>query len=109
MPEAQAYIEAVDFANARMASMESIVSNSIISALEGQYGNYHRTRRTQGSQLWISPLMSIYWAFDLKKVVPKIKYYDLIKDVHTMREFAGKLATYRSSLEDYKRSKQIPI
>jgi len=109
MPEAQAYIEAVNFANARMASMESIVSNSIISALEGQYGNYHRTRRTQGSKLWISPLMSIYWAFDLKKVVPKIKYYDLIKDVHTMREFAGKLATYRSSLEDYKRSKQIPI
>ncbi len=109
MEEGQLYADAVQFANKRMPGMESIVSNSIVSALEGQYGNYHRTARTQGSHLWINPLMTIYWAFDLRKVIPELKYYDQIKYTNTLSEFNGKLAGYRSKLTTYRRSKQIPI
>lgn len=109
MEEAQKYIEAVEYANKQMQGMESIVSNSIISAIQGNYGNYHRINRTNGSSLWINPLMSMYWCFDLRKVVQEIKYYDLIKDVMTIGEFNGRLAKYRASVEDYRKSKQIPI
>lgn len=109
MEEAQSYADAVQFANKRMPEMESIVSNSIVSALEGEYGNYHRTTRTQGSNLWINPLMTIYWAFDLRKVIPQLKYYDQIKYTNTLSEFNAKLSAYRSQLKEYRRSQQIPI
>lgn len=109
MSEAKKYIEAVDYVNKRMRGFESIVSNSIISALEGKYGNYHKTNRTNGSRLWINPLMTIYWSFDLREVIKKIKYYDFIKDVNTIGEFNGKLAAYRSSLKGYRDKKQMPI
>ena len=109
MQEAQLYIDAVKFANQQMKGMESIVSNSIVTALEGKYGNHHSTHRTNGSELWINPLMTIFWSFDNRKVIQQIKYYDLIKDVYTMGEFNGKLAKYRSGLIDFRRKRQIPI
>lgn len=109
MEEANKYIEAVKFANEKMSGKESIVSNSIVSALEGEYGNHHRTRRTNGSELWINPLMTIYWCFDLRQVIRKIKYYDKIKDVNTIGEFNGQLSKYRNELDNLRDKKQIPI
>jgi len=109
MEEAQKYIEAVEFANEKMSGMESIVSNSIKDAVSGKYGNVHATKRTQGSELWINPLMSIYWCFDLRKVIQKITYYDYIKDTNSMGELNGRLAQYRSQLIDYRKTKQLPI
>ena len=109
MEEAQKYDEAVAFANKQMKGLESIVSNSIISAVQGEYGDYHKTMRTYGSRLWINPLMAIYWSFDLRALIQKVRYYDLIKDVDTIGEFNGKLAKYRSELKTFRRSKQMPI
>lgn len=109
MEEAKKYIEAVKFANEKMPGKESIVSNSIVSALEGEYGNHHRTNRTKGSELWINPLMTIYWCFDLKKVIEKIDYYDRIKNVTTIGEFNMRLSEYRNELSEIRDKKQIPI
>lgn len=109
MEEASKYIEAIKFANEKMKGKESIVSNSIVSALEGEYGNHHRTKRTAGSELWINPLMTIYWCFDLRRLIRKIKYYDKIKDVNTISEFNGQLSKYRNELSELRVKKQIPI
>jgi hypothetical protein len=68
MPEVARYLEAVRFANEQMPAYQSIVTNSIASAIEGEYGDIHRTTRTAGSRLWINPLMSLYWGFDLTEV-----------------------------------------
>lgn len=109
MEEAQKYIDAINFVNQKIKGMESIVSNSVVSALEGNYGDHHTVNRTKGSELWINPLMTIYWCFDLRKVVQKITYYDLIKEVNTMGEFNGILSKYRNDLEVFRNKKQIPI
>ena len=109
MNESRKYQEAISFANEKMKGMESIVSNSIISALEGNYGDYHKTMRTYGSELWINPLMTIYWCFDLRNVIRKNKYYSYIKNTNTIEDFNGKLAKYRGKLKGYRRKKQIPI
>lgn len=109
MKEAQQYIKAVQFANERMMSRKSIVANSIVSALEGEYGNHHRTTRTVGSELWINPLMTIYWCFNLRQVVRKIKYYDEIKNTNTIGEFNAQLSKYRSGLSEFREKRQIPI
>ena len=52
----------------------SIVCSSIMSAMLGHFGNYHSTKRTGGSKLFINPLMSLYWAFDICSVVEQIPY-----------------------------------
>jgi hypothetical protein len=108
MEEAQKYISAVDFANQQMQGMESIVSNSIISALQGEYGDYHKIRRTANSELWINPLMTIYWCFDLRKVIQKIKYYDWVKDCNTMGDFNQKLSNYRAQVAEFRAKKNLP-
>lgn len=86
-----------------------IVANSIKSALEGEYGNYHATHRTQGSQLWINPLMTIYWCFEINALASKIEYLETIKDSKTIGEFNQGLALYRDNLKELRFNKQIPI
>ncbi len=110
MDEAKKYVDAVKFANLRMRDMESIVSNSIVSAVEGNYGNHHTTNRTTDSELWINPLMTIYWCFDLRAIIKKNKYYEFIKDTNTMGELNSALANYRRGLNDnYRKNKSMPI
>ncbi len=109
MKEYQQYKAALDFVNQRMEYNQSIVSNSIISAVDGHYGDYHRTDRTYGSKLWINPLMSIYWAFDLNKVIANLQYYDLIKETQSYIAVHRAIETYRYSINKKRPYKQIPI
>jgi hypothetical protein len=67
----QAYEEAVFYVHNQPLQEPSIINASIISAVQGHYGDYHLTERTKGSKLWISPLMPIYWFFDLQAVAKR--------------------------------------
>ncbi|MGH1438182.1 MAG: DUF1152 domain-containing protein [Lewinella sp.] len=109
MEEAILLEELVEYANIVMRGRESIVANSIVSAVQGNYGDFHRTKRTKGSELWINPLMSMYWAFDLHKVIRKIKYYDEIKASKTIGEFNMGLSSYRQNIKKTREKKNIPI
>jgi hypothetical protein len=60
-PNGTPCLDAVDFLNDRQRGHKSIVLNSIASAIDGEFGNYHRTQRTAGSELFINTLMSLYW------------------------------------------------
>lgn len=67
----QKYEDAVLYAQNKRFQDPSVINSSIISAVQGHYGNYHLTEKTKDSKLWISPLMSIYWFFDLQAVVKR--------------------------------------
>ena len=51
-----------------------IVNSSICDAIDGHFGDYHSTQRTQNSNLFINPLMSIYWCFNLDSVAKNCLY-----------------------------------
>lgn len=108
MSEAQKYIEAIDFANTQMASQPSIVSNSIVSAVKGEYGDFHATKRTEGSKLWINPLMTIYWCFELDALAKKIHYLEAIKDSVSMGDLNKKLSEYRDGLNGFREHEPLP-
>ena len=108
MPEVQKYMAAVKYSNAQMQGSESIVSNSIVSAIEGEYGNYHTISRTFDSELWINPLMSMFWSFDLKAVMKKNLYYHLIKNTNSVGELNDILFDFRRDLK-IRKKKQLPI
>ena len=89
MPEVQRFRDATEYVLARTAARPSIVLTSILSALEGRFGDHHRTDRTWGSELFINPLMAFYWCFRLGPLVRRVLYLD------GMREMSGYLEVER--------------
>jgi hypothetical protein len=65
----QAYEKAVLYTQSQHES--SVINSSIISAVQGNFGDYHMTDKTSGSTLKISPLMPIYWFFDFEGVAKR--------------------------------------
>lgn len=98
-PEGQYFLDLVAYANQRASHHPSIVANSIASALEGQFGDFHATERTRGSQLFINPLMSLYWFFDLEKVARKLQYYSMIEHTRTEAEVIEAIRTFRKVIK----------
>jgi len=84
MPEVRLYLDAVNAADMTTPQRPSIVNGSIVSAIEGHFGDYHRNPRTQSSKLFINPLMSFVWAFDLAAVAQRNLYLDRLTDTATI-------------------------
>lgn len=86
MPVYREYEDAVLYVQGKPFQEESVINSSVISAVRGHYGDYHLTEKTRGSRLWISPLMPVYWFFDLPAVVrrhlflPQLLYTDTFND-----------------------------
>jgi len=95
MKEFELYREAAEFVSSRMASRPSIVNSSIISATEGRFGDY---QRTEGSTLFINPLMPIYWGFDLEKVARRNLYLAQIAETETYPQLSMAIERYRALL-----------
>lgn len=83
MPEVRLYLDAVNAADMATSRQPSIVNGSIASAIEGHFGDYHRNPRTESSKLFINPLMSLLWAFDLPAVARRNLYLDRLADTET--------------------------
>jgi hypothetical protein len=95
MPEVQSYIDAVSAADSATIGRPSIVNGSIVSALEGRFGDYHRTSRTQSSKLFISPLMSILWSFDLAAVARHNLYLDRLEHTRSIWDVLTTIERFR--------------
>ena len=96
--EGQLYIEGY---SAIAKSMQpSIVCASITDAMQGHFGDHHSTYRTGRSQLFINPLMPVYWTFDLAKLADEIPYraqllktksaFEVMKVIHQHHDLATK-------------------
>lgn len=109
MPEVQQYREASEYVFRVMPKHISIVTSSILSALAGHYGNYHATPRTQGSKLWINPLMSLYWCFQLPQVAKRITYLDAIKQTSTYMDVMFLIEGLQSRRKAIRGWEDIPI
>src|SRR5262249_52535861 len=83
MSEVERYRAAADYVFEQMRQHVSIVTSSILSALEGRYGDHHATDRTAGSELYINPLMALYWCFRLDAVARRVLYLDMLKSTQT--------------------------
>lgn len=99
MPEARLFREAVEHTHQRMPERQSIVNGSIVSALEGHFGDHHRTDRTRGSELFINPLMAMYWHFDLRAVAERSLYLDLLRSTDTTFEVQLRIEAFRKSVK----------
>jgi hypothetical protein len=106
--EFQQYQAACEFVSARMPRHPSIVNTSIICAVKGEFGDYHATKRTEGSTLFINPLMAIYWAFQLDAVARRNLYLDRIRGTNKYGELSLAIEAFRASLPKTKPWREIP-
>ena len=93
---ARRFLEAVEHANLHTPGRESIVANSIASAVQGHFGNHHAMERTCANALWINPLMPIYWAFDLPSVARRCLYLDLLSETVTRSDVEKVILQFRA-------------
>lgn len=108
MREFVLYKSAIEAVHAMMPDHPSIVNASIVSAVEGDFGDVHRTQRTRGSKLWINPLMGIYFAFDLCAVARRVLYLPQLKCTQSMFEVSAIIEAFQRGCEVRTRV-QIPI
>ncbi len=109
MAESLAFVDAVKHLESAMPARASIVNSSVLSAIEGDYGDHHRIHRTAGSKLWINPLMSLYWAFKLEHVAKRILYTDQVRDTQTWTDMRAQIGGFRQSLTDRREFEDIPV
>lgn len=98
MPEFLALCSAYQHLCARMPDFISIVGSSIVSAGLGRFGDHHSTPRTHGSKLFINPLMSMYWAFELEGVARRCLYLDDLLTTYTRRDVEDVIGRFREGI-----------
>jgi hypothetical protein len=97
MQEFALYRELCESAASRMPRQPSIVNGSIISAVNGLFGNHHATKRTEGSELFINPLMAFYWAFQLEGVARRNLYLDRVANTSTYQELSLAIEAFQAT------------
>ncbi len=106
--EAYKLKQAAEYVFSKMPFHVSIVLTSILSATLGRFGDHHATERTQGSKLYINPLMSLYWSFHLEGVAKRCLYLDRLVDTQTAGEVTQAIRAFRD--ESFKRPwKNMPV
>jgi len=109
MPEVQLYRQASEAVFRSMPNQISIVSSSILSAIEGNYGDHHATPRTRNSKLWINPLMPVYWCFKLPQVAERILYGDAMKETEEYADINRVIKEFRDHCRNIRPPQGIPV
>jgi hypothetical protein len=103
----QAYESAVTYVHEKMKSDTSVINASVVSAVQGRYGDYHLSQKTRGSRLWISPLMPLYWFFELEEVCKRNLLVEPIASSVTMDDDALLIAS--SHLKSHRKTLVLPL
>ena len=106
MDSYQAYDEALTHVQSNEFQDPSVINSSIVSAVRGNYGDYHLTEKTKRGKLWISPLMPLYWFFDFDCVV---KQNMLISEIEGTRLFRDALYKVIAKAEKLQRRRAMNI
>ncbi len=95
----QLYEESVLYVQSQRMQDPSVINSSIISAVRGEYGNHHLTKKTRGSRLNISPLMALYWFFDLPAVAEQNLFLSEIADTDTFMDAVQSYIPFRREVK----------
>ncbi|PWJ04084.1 hypothetical protein DKG34_29980 [Streptomyces sp. NWU49] len=95
--EGALYLDAVAHAQQHTPDHPSIVNGSIAAAVQGSFGDVRFTDRTRDSELFVNPLMSLYFAFDLPGLASRCLYLDRIEETYLMRQVHSRIAEFRET------------
>jgi hypothetical protein len=97
-PEARAYLDAVAHAQRTTPERPSIVQGQIAAALRGEFGDVRFTSRTAGSELFVNPLMGVYFTADLALLAAGVAYLGELAGTNTATEVALVIEAHRDGV-----------
>lgn len=102
------YLDAVAHAQAATTMHPSIVHGQIAAAIRGEFGDVQFTERTRGSELFVNPLMAVYFTFDLDGLAARNLYLDLIENTVQIRQISSLIENFREELATTRKPRVIP-
>jgi hypothetical protein len=109
MDEVRLFRQATEYVLERRPDRGGIVCSSILSALAGRFGDHHASERTQGSELFINPLMSLYWSFRLDAVARRNLYLEQVRGLEGFVETQLAIQGFRASMPLIKARRTMPL
>lgn len=96
-PVGRRFLDAVTWIHDRMRlEQHSNMAASVAAALRGCYGYYDVTVKAAESKIWISPLTSLFWFFDLQAVADAKPYKREVMESATVAEVADAIEEWRN-------------
>jgi len=106
--EGRLYADAVEYASRLTPLRPSIVHGSVSAALAGRFGDVHFTERTAAAELFINPLMSVYFSVDLAGLAARALYLDRLEDTTNLWEVASRIDHFRDEITRTRPRRAIP-
>ncbi|WP_035849820.1 DUF1152 domain-containing protein [Kitasatospora azatica] len=96
--ESRLYLDAVAHARQATPDHPSIVQGSVAAALRGEFGDVRFTARTRGSELFINPLMTLYFTVTVSGLAARNLYLDRLEQTVLMRQISTRIEEFRDEL-----------
>ncbi|MFD5825625.1 DUF1152 domain-containing protein [Lentzea sp. NPDC060358] len=106
--EARAYTAAVQQAQDATPLSPSIVNGQIAASLRGEFGDVRFTSRTEGSELFVNPLMGVYFTVDLDTLARGVHYLPALEGTRTAFDVALAIEEYRESTDERRPRRPLP-
>ncbi|MFF4544902.1 DUF1152 domain-containing protein [Streptomyces sp. NPDC001435] len=106
--EGALYLDAVAHAQQATASHPSIVQGSVAAAVRGDFGDVRFTERTRNSELFVNPLMALYFCVDLPGLARRNLYLDRLAKTSLMRQISTLIAEFRDELPRQRPPRAFP-
>ncbi|TVT56087.1 DUF1152 domain-containing protein [Amycolatopsis rhizosphaerae] len=106
--EAEAYLDAVAHAQAATPRRPSIVNGQIAAAVRGEFGDVHATARTSGSELFVNPLMALYFTLDLPGLARTVDYLPRLENTEHAHEVAFAIRAHHKTRGRPRPPRSIP-
>ncbi|MFF4569377.1 DUF1152 domain-containing protein [Streptomyces sp. NPDC001410] len=106
--EGALYLDAVAHAQQSHESHPSIVHGSVAAAVRGDFGDVRFTERTRDSELFVNPLMSLYFCVDLPALARANLYLDRLEGTVLMRQISSVIAGFREELPRQRAPRSFP-
>jgi hypothetical protein len=106
--EGTLYLDAVADAQRATPTHPSIVNGSVAAAVRGEFGDVRFTERTKGSELFVNPLMSLYFCVDALGLACRNLYLDRLENTVLMRQIATVIQEFRDELAGQRPPRVFP-
>ncbi|GAA2831895.1 DUF1152 domain-containing protein [Kitasatospora paracochleata] len=106
--EGALYLDAVEHARTAFPEHPSIVQGSVAAALRGEFGDVRFTERTRHSELFVNPLMTLYFAVTVEALAARHLYLDRIERTHLTRQISTAVEEFRDTLPRHRPPRMFP-
>ena len=97
--EAKIYCDALNYIHDKMPLYKSIVASCLFEALNSTFGDTKLPVEPRDAESFITPLTSMYWYFDAKKVVDRCLYKKDILDLSLYYEVIDAIKEFRKDIK----------